>query len=455
MYYFGFISYAVLVGGAFFIPALHSYFAEIFEKAGSIASLVTFFFMYPLTIFTAHFIRKQRNLNSLEFLKSQFAISTNTCVSLGLIGTFLGLTQMIEHIATAMNSDAGEMTERIQVMISGISASLGSMSFAFVTSILGVGAAVFLSLLGNFFYTYYDEPEENRKEEMEEQAQQIQNLEAKEKELAELEKKDRVELDTKMLLLTERFLKLEKVAVPAIEHALDHSALIAEIQQLNKTLSVPLAVEMNNQSQDNSELQEALVNQLTKLEGSTLKYNDEIVKSNSLLESAISKGFDGQRISQNESAALISDKLNETNAILDKSFDNQVLLMTENATQISDKFDKTNSVLENAFASQLESGNKNAVQISDKVHKTTTLIEAQLNNSEQLNKAIDTVSETLTQTRNERAKESERVIASIETTNESLNAFIERTSNDLQGLKKNSEDKDAMKKKLMKLFEDM
>ncbi|TOD19776.1 hypothetical protein CGJ69_24615, partial [Vibrio parahaemolyticus] len=71
-------------------------------------------------------------------------------VSLGLIGTFQGLTAMVSSIAASMGGE-GDLSEKMGSMIGAISQALSAMSYAFLTSILGVAVSVLLILSLNFW----------------------------------------------------------------------------------------------------------------------------------------------------------------------------------------------------------------------------------------------------------------------------------------------------------------
>ncbi|WP_275076812.1 hypothetical protein [Providencia rettgeri] len=111
-------------------------------------------YLYPLAIFLCHKIFKKKSHQNYIFLTNQTKLSASVTVSLGLIGTFIGLTGMITAISASLSGE-GDVAEKMNAMISSISMALDSMSFAFLTSILGVSISVLLLVSLNFFQFFY------------------------------------------------------------------------------------------------------------------------------------------------------------------------------------------------------------------------------------------------------------------------------------------------------------
>ncbi|MCY9874828.1 MotA/TolQ/ExbB proton channel family protein [Vibrio barjaei] len=91
--------------------------------------------------------------------KNMFSFVSVSCasvsVSLGLIGTFLGLTTMIQSISSSMGTEGTS----IDTMINSMSHSLDAMAYAFVTSILGVGSSIYLTAALPFARIYFEKGE--------------------------------------------------------------------------------------------------------------------------------------------------------------------------------------------------------------------------------------------------------------------------------------------------------
>ncbi|HCR1994084.1 TPA: hypothetical protein ONC48_004364, partial [Enterobacter hormaechei subsp. steigerwaltii] len=91
-----------------------------------------------------------------HIIDSQTKIAASVSVSLGLIGTFQGLTAMVSSIASSMGGE-GDIAEKMNSMLAAISSALSAMSYAFLTSILGVAVSVLLLLSLNFWLFYFKE----------------------------------------------------------------------------------------------------------------------------------------------------------------------------------------------------------------------------------------------------------------------------------------------------------
>lgn len=113
-------------------------------------------FLFPLIIFLCHLIFKMKARKNYVLLATQTKLAASVAVSLGLIGTFMGLTDMVSSIAGSLGGD-GDMTEKMGAMIASISSALNAMSFAFLTSILGVAVSVLLLINLNFWEFFYSE----------------------------------------------------------------------------------------------------------------------------------------------------------------------------------------------------------------------------------------------------------------------------------------------------------
>lgn len=111
-------------------------------------------YFYPLTIALVHVIFRMNSIGHSAFLKSQTMLASSVVVSLGLIGTFQGLTMMVTAIAGSMAGD-GDITEKMGAMISSISEALSAMSYAFLTSIFGVAISVLLLISHNCWNLRY------------------------------------------------------------------------------------------------------------------------------------------------------------------------------------------------------------------------------------------------------------------------------------------------------------
>ena len=139
-----------------------SFLLTTYALSPEITVLIVIGYLYPLLLFAfSYFFR--RDMISKKFYQSQVSLSSTLCVSLGLIGTFIGLSSMVASISSGMNAD-GDFNSKINTLLLSIGSSLDSMSLAFLTSILGVGASTVLSVSCNYLAFFYKDQEGNYKE---------------------------------------------------------------------------------------------------------------------------------------------------------------------------------------------------------------------------------------------------------------------------------------------------
>jgi EAL domain-containing protein (putative c-di-GMP-specific phosphodiesterase class I) len=150
---------SLIVGIAW--PSIRAMVISGYNLAPEITVLTFIGFFYPIFLYLYALFRKNPFI-SRDFFKSQVVLGSSICVSLGLMGTFIGLAQMVSAIATGMNT-TGDFSTKITALLSAIGQSLDSMSLAFVTSIVGVGASMILLVSCNYIGLYF--PEENPKKE--------------------------------------------------------------------------------------------------------------------------------------------------------------------------------------------------------------------------------------------------------------------------------------------------
>lgn len=161
MHYIGYLIYAAVIASFFFIPAVHSLVAMSYSLATEITVGCLVVASYPPLKFLIYHIRGMKDKVSYERMCSVSQTCGNTVVSLGLIGTFVGLTQMIEKIAGAIGGEGGSIDEQIALIMTAIGESLNAMSFAFLTSVMGVAASVMIFCATVYFRMYFDKAEED------------------------------------------------------------------------------------------------------------------------------------------------------------------------------------------------------------------------------------------------------------------------------------------------------
>ncbi|HFF8524731.1 TPA: hypothetical protein ACGEYH_003503 [Providencia rettgeri] len=164
MYYIGLFFYAVTFSASFLLKEVREMIAQCLLLAPEISYAMIGIYIYPLIIFLYHKIFKRNEQENYIFLSNQTKLSASVSVSLGLIGTFIGLTGMITAISASLGGD-GDVSAKMNAMISSISMALNSMSFAFLTSILGVAISVLLLISLNFFNFFYKKEQKKEKKE--------------------------------------------------------------------------------------------------------------------------------------------------------------------------------------------------------------------------------------------------------------------------------------------------
>ncbi len=160
MYYIGLFFYAATFLACFLLQAVREMVQQCLLLAPEISYTMIGIYIYPLIIFLFHRLFNKNKQSNYLLLSNQTKLSASVTVSLGLIGTFIGLTGMITAISASLGGD-GDIAEKMNAMISSISMALNSMSFAFLTSILGVSISVLLLVSLNFFNFFYQK--ENNK----------------------------------------------------------------------------------------------------------------------------------------------------------------------------------------------------------------------------------------------------------------------------------------------------
>ncbi|MGL4335919.1 MAG: hypothetical protein ACRCST_03420 [Turicibacter sp.] len=133
-------------------PALNAMAIQVFSLAFELSLMMSVFYVYPLFILVVGVKFKNTSL-----INSQTKLSASAVVSLGLIGTFIGLTGMISSISGALS---GGDTE---ALMQAISEALSSMSYAFLTSIVGVTLSLLLLVSSNFWCKSIDVSINNKK----------------------------------------------------------------------------------------------------------------------------------------------------------------------------------------------------------------------------------------------------------------------------------------------------
>lgn len=155
MYAFSFVIYFLVVASYFMFATIKNMINQAALLAPVITYACCFLFVFPFCIFLCHLFLRLSAKKYYQLLSTQTKLAASVAVSLGLIGTFLGLTDMVSAIAGSLGGD-GDIASKMGAMINSIASALSAMSFAFLTSIVGVSVSVLLLINLNFWEFFYD-----------------------------------------------------------------------------------------------------------------------------------------------------------------------------------------------------------------------------------------------------------------------------------------------------------
>ncbi|MCY9861139.1 hypothetical protein OTK49_01165 [Vibrio coralliirubri] len=170
MHFIGYLIYGVVIASYFFAPAVTSLINMSVDLATEIAVACIVIAFYPPLYFLYLHIFGKKDKVSYERLCSVSQTSGNTVVSLGLIGTFVGLTDMIGKIAGAIGGEGGSIDEQIALIMVAIGESLNAMSFAFLTSVMGVAGSVVIFAATIYFKMFFDKTSKDDAENISDEA---------------------------------------------------------------------------------------------------------------------------------------------------------------------------------------------------------------------------------------------------------------------------------------------
>lgn len=155
MYFLGLVFYILTAVCYLLFPAIKNMVNQAAFLAPQITYACGVLFILPLLLFLTHWVFRLKARKYYALLATQTKLAASVAVSLGLIGTFMGLTDMVSAISGSLGGE-GDLAAKMGAMISSISSALTAMSFAFLTSILGVTVSVLLLVSLNFWEFYYE-----------------------------------------------------------------------------------------------------------------------------------------------------------------------------------------------------------------------------------------------------------------------------------------------------------
>jgi hypothetical protein len=92
--------------------------------------------------------RFQSELGPLLLAERFLRSATSLVLVMGLLGTFYGLTLSIGKLVHLVSADTGAVADIAQAMTHGLTEALAGMAVAFSNSLVGIGSAVVLTILG-------------------------------------------------------------------------------------------------------------------------------------------------------------------------------------------------------------------------------------------------------------------------------------------------------------------
>ncbi|NUW70133.1 MotA/TolQ/ExbB proton channel family protein [Vibrio coralliilyticus] len=149
MYFIGLFIYAMAIFVTYYVDSAKEFFISSLELAPEITVLVSICLLYPLVLFFMLFVKKDK-VSARQMFNKHSSMCSSIAVSLGLIGTFLGLVGMISSISGAFGEPSADFSKQMGTLLSSISESLASMSFAFSTSVLGVSVSSVIVIASTF-----------------------------------------------------------------------------------------------------------------------------------------------------------------------------------------------------------------------------------------------------------------------------------------------------------------
>lgn len=158
MYILGLVIYIGLPVLITQIETANAFLTDAYRLSPEITVLIAIAYAYPLFIFALSTVLRNKPFANKDYFKSQVILASSLAVSFGLIGTFIGLAEMIAGIAAGMGAE-GDFSVKMTALLTAIGDALDAMSYAFLTSILGIGASVAILLASNYLQTFFKNKE--------------------------------------------------------------------------------------------------------------------------------------------------------------------------------------------------------------------------------------------------------------------------------------------------------
>ncbi|WP_272666818.1 hypothetical protein [Providencia sp. PROV069] len=286
MYYLGLFFYAATFLACFLLQSVREMVQQCLLLAPEISYTMIGIYIYPLVIFLFHRLFNKNKKSNYTLLSNQTKLSASVTVSLGLIGTFIGLTGMITAISASLGGE-GDISEKMNAMISSISMALNSMSFAFLTSILGVSISVLLLVSLNFFHFFYQKENKKTQQQSANYSEELNHIQ----ETLNTLQKVNINIAQKMISVTEN----NELATDISSHLLalsstaqEHLEVLQSIKEADDDWKRKLAVYLLEEKINKNNQNEKISEEILKIDQTTQWLKENTIESRKKLLTLLS-----------------------------------------------------------------------------------------------------------------------------------------------------------------------
>ncbi|BBU99933.1 hypothetical protein AB6H26_21450 [Providencia hangzhouensis] len=286
MYYLGLFFYAATFLACFLLQSVREMVQQCLLLAPEISYTMIGIYIYPLVIFLFHRLFNKNKKSNYTLLSNQTKLSASVTVSLGLIGTFIGLTGMITAISASLGGE-GDVSEKMNAMISSISMALNSMSFAFLTSILGVSISVLLLVSLNFFHFFYQKENKKTQQQSANYSEELNHIQ----ETLNTLQKVNINIAQKMISVTEN----NELATDISSHLLalsstaqEHLEVLQSIKEADDDWKRKLAVYLLEEKINKNNQNEKISEEILKIDQTTQWLKENTIESRKKLLTLLS-----------------------------------------------------------------------------------------------------------------------------------------------------------------------
>ncbi|MEY0729335.1 hypothetical protein AB7254_18950 [Providencia rettgeri] len=286
MYYLGLFFYAATFLACFLLQSVREMVQQCLLLAPEISYTMIGIYIYPLVIFLFHRLFNKNKKSNYTLLSNKTKLSASVTVSLGLIGTFIGLTGMITAISASLGGE-GDVSEKMNAMISSISMALNSMSFAFLTSILGVSISVLLLVSLNFFHFFYQKENKKTQQQSANYSEELNHIQ----ETLNTLQKVNINIAQKMISVTEN----NELATDISSHLLalsstaqEHLEVLQSIKEADDDWKRKLAVYLLEEKINKNNQNEKISEEILKIDQTTQWLKENTIESRKKLLTLLS-----------------------------------------------------------------------------------------------------------------------------------------------------------------------